>query len=810
MRNLLLTFLLFCLCSYAFSQNYYYYYGGKKQYLEIDTTRVFISSSSNEGIVNFVKTKLRSNATPTIRKINFSNTRRTQRKTQRDFYWTTQKTNKLVSHKQAIKDFKQSPDVETVSPFFKIGNSDSFAMSNLFYVKLKNESDLNLLETFCKENEVDLIGEIEFMPLWFTIACTKETEGNALIMANKFYESGKFSQAEPDLMNYKQSATINDPFYGFQWSFDNTSSYGSNLNILKAWNYSKGKDIIVAVVDGGIQLNHPDLTLHASSYNAVTNSAPSSIYNAHGTAVAGIVGANQNNIGTVGVAPQSTLMSVSVNFDNANSISHLGSGINVAWQNGAAVINNSWGGGTPSNIITEAINNALSQGRNGLGCVVTFAVGNSDAAVNFPANLPQVIGVGAMSTDGKRKSKKSPDTEQWGSCYGEGLDVVAPGVLIPTTDQTSTDGYNPYTNIHIGAGGTLYKTDFSDYGYTQFFNGTSSACPHVSGVAALILAINPKLTQQEVRNIIESTAKKNGGYSYSTNKSNGTWNNEMGYGLVDAYEACKKAFDNREASVILGSTSVCTENIYKIENLPSGTIVSWTLENSPNRPPYPQLVLNSLNPYECTITNTYKYPLECRLVATVTLPNGKIHYPFKDIISEPAPLTTAKGTYTQVQSPTVNIVNKAFETNALFIRPNIEASIRFTNISKKRVLLSTFSGNGIPASWYYNQSNTTLYVTLPTVGSYGYVFSIGEEDSCNKLSFTIFASNTATRSVEMDSNTLGTVNIYELFSGNKVYNQKNVTIKSFDIKSTNLNEGYYIIETITESERTANKVYLTY
>jgi hypothetical protein len=87
--------------------------------------------------------------------------------------------------------------------------------------------------------------------------------------------------------------------------------------------------------------------------------------------------------------------------------------------------------------------------------------------------------------------------------------------------------------------------DYSDQYYTVWFNGTSAACPFISGVAALVLSANPDLTSQQVRDIIESTAQKVRPdlYTYSTTsgRPNGTWNNQMGYGLVNAYAAVQKA-----------------------------------------------------------------------------------------------------------------------------------------------------------------------------------------------------------------------------------------------------------------------------
>ena len=109
---------------------------------------------------------------------------------------------------------------------------------------------------------------------------------------------------------------------------------------------------------------------------------------------------------------------------------------------------------------------------------------------------------------------------------------MAPGVSIPTTTWNGN--------------------------YQKDFNGTSSACPHVAGVAALVLSVNPNLTALQVRNVIESTAQKVGGYNYQgvDDRTNGSWNEEMGYGLVDAYAAVQAAY----ADVINFFDKVITEN----------------------------------------------------------------------------------------------------------------------------------------------------------------------------------------------------------------------------------------------------------
>jgi hypothetical protein len=198
-------------------------------------------------------------------------------------------------------------------------------------------------------------------------------------------------------------------------------------------------------------------------------------------------------------------------------------GIRFAAQNGARVISMSFGWNPWSHaIIDPAIQEAFD-----LNVVMCVATHNHNDGITYPATNPLVMACGASDQVDNRKSPTSPDGEDWGSNFGPEISVVAPGVLIPTTDRQGTDGYNSTP----GSAGDYFMT----------FNGTSSATPHVAGLAALLLACDATLSNVEVRDIIEQTADKVGTvpYALTAGHPNGTWNQEMGYGRINAHQALK-------------------------------------------------------------------------------------------------------------------------------------------------------------------------------------------------------------------------------------------------------------------------------
>ena len=453
-----------------------------------------------------------------------------------------------------------------------ISNEDStdIFVTDKFYVKLKTSDDIQKLQQMANTYEVEILDNYT-LARWYVLGCTTNTEYNALQMANIFYESGMFEACEPEFIGLEQPTCANDTYFGSQWNLCNTGQYGTSyigidINYCDAHSITSGNEnTVIAVFDWGVELSHPDLNIYPLSYDVKSGTSPSQIYDSnHGTACAGVISAiSNNNLGVAGIASSCPIMAISMSGSDTRT--KMADAFRFAADNGCSVISCSWSSSSPSTILDDGISYALANGRNGLGCVIVFSSGNKNLShPNYPANSnDSIIVVGAISPCGERKSPTSCDREGWGSHYGDKLDVMAPGVLIPTTDTITIDGY--------------HSVD-----YKMRFNGTSSACPHVAAIAGLVLSVNPQLTAKQVADIIESTAQKVGGYDYITTEGrpNGTWNFEMGYGLVDAYAAVLAAKTKYIQNHTYQSGSVVVETYPEIiagyavtDNKPYGNVI---------------------------------------------------------------------------------------------------------------------------------------------------------------------------------------------------------------------------------------------
>jgi hypothetical protein len=567
MRKILLCILLLQCCTPALfaqtnkisptGESVFYYYKGQKLYFNVTYKKIvagFIEGHSIADVKNFLTAQSKSMFADSVKATAVKN----QCQIKLDKI-TDEATGKAIA--QILRNNKA---VTYVRGCIVGINGKLSSYGNDFIVKLKPGISLTQLNTLIRANNCSLKNKYLFNDNIFILSAGAANQYDGLKMANKFFETGLFEYAEPDLEMYNaiDIAPPNDPLYYLQWDHKNTGSAnqyngvpGADMNVDSAWLVTQGNSTIsVAVIDEGVDLYHPDLKKNLlQGFDATTLTSdvgagqPLSSANAHGTCCAGIIAAlANNNIGIAGIAPKCKILPV--NLADADGYfttdANIAAGIDYAWQHGADVLTNSWGGGSPSNVIDDAIHRAVTQGRNGKGCTVFFSAGNNNSGLSYPAINNEVVAVGGINMCNKRKDPNSCDGEYWwGASYGAGLGVVAPCVKIATTDISGTGGYS--TN---------------DYDLT--FNGTSSACPHAAAVAALVLSVNSLLTRDKVTTIIENSADKIPGYTFKSTQgyNNGTWNNEIGYGRVDAYHAVLAAqsgiYCNAEITA-LGATRFC-------------------------------------------------------------------------------------------------------------------------------------------------------------------------------------------------------------------------------------------------------------
>lgn len=442
---LIATILMVSLCAYC--QNVYYWTNGTKRYLTPMKNKQYVLMDVADTL-DFKKSIFDCHSSfPMIRPLILSDTSFTSI----NRFWSIVN----LCDTSEIKSLKKF--VYNVS-FFITQNDNEVGLSHLFYVKLYNISDTSILKQLSTIYQIDILGNNMYQPLWFTLACSNKSRGNALEMANVFYETGLFSAAEPDIMVDGLLQCVNDSLFLEQWGLYNSGQLGGtsgvDIKYCEAREITSGdENIIVAVFDDGIDLQHPDLPNVNHSCD-LFNNPTGTVYGSHGTACAGIIGATaNNNIGVAGVAPDCSIMSIANNFDiNVDVAQRMANGISYAWRHGASVISNSWvGNGLPTGLIDGAIHDAVTQGRYGKGCVVVFASGNNNrSSVEYPSSNEDVIAVGGVDRCGYRCVRidvNLPSCELWdnyhkGSSYGNRLSVVAPGVHIATTDRHGYPGYS--------------------------------------------------------------------------------------------------------------------------------------------------------------------------------------------------------------------------------------------------------------------------------------------------------------------------------------------------------------------------------
>lgn len=368
-----------------------------------------------------------------------------------------------------------------------------------------------------------------------------------------------------------------------QWPLENLDSdstrIGLDLNVFSAWPITKGAGVTVAVADSGLEMDHPELVPRlagAPHFNfgaGDTNAAPLGgdlsdpyrVFWAHGTSAGGLIAAEgDNDRGIVGVAPEASLASWLVFTTNIVTESIEYEGVIYYFTNvtvtlvsdeqlmdmypfasdTVSVQNHSWGSGSeriqggPTLLEKLGIEKAITLGRGGRGSVIVRAGGNSRQALAratddaYP-NDPHVIAVAAVTKSGRATSYSEP-----GAC----ILVGAPGGGGDTTQGLFTlDLRGPTRGANAGI---IYGFELNDFRWgVQGFIGTSAAAPLVSGIAALMLSVNPDLTYRDVQHILLLSARHwdLADPDLVTNGAGLRVSHNVGFGVPDAGQAVRIA-----------------------------------------------------------------------------------------------------------------------------------------------------------------------------------------------------------------------------------------------------------------------------
>ncbi len=478
----------------------------------------------------------------------------------------------------SLDEARKDSNVSVGTHVFYFGESNvPLIPDGTLYVVFSANAEKTTILSLFRKYHLNIIEKISDNEYWVQIT---QKSTNPLKTAALLQNEPTIQIAEPDFFRNLVEYAFQPPtdsLFRDQWHLENEGpsryyyvggtgggvfspskfTQGADAKIVATWKHLHSinkpplgdKEIVVAVIDSGFDIDHPDLygdgTKVVAPYNFIDNSTnprPLKTENlsvwhqvnerdeAHGTACAGVaVGATNNRTGTVGACPNARLMPIkAIHTVNEKEVIKW---FNHAANNGADIISCSWGLGEGSEIgssLKNKLQEITTKGRNGKGCIICFAAGNTDpsrtAKVSGLAADPHVICVTA-STSGDKVATYS--------FQGKEVSIAA-----------SSSGEASITTCSVGYNYTWRpQSIFMDNGnpYTASFGGTSSACPLVAGICGLILTANKGLTAKRVKDILQKTADK---IQDTVNDPNGYINGHsirFGYGRVNALKAVQMA-----------------------------------------------------------------------------------------------------------------------------------------------------------------------------------------------------------------------------------------------------------------------------
>ena len=471
------------------------------------------------------------------------------------------------------------------------------------------------IAALAQELGLEQIKTVAGIPNTFIFRITERATENPVKLTNRLMQRSEVLTAEPNIViKAKSQYQPRDPLYPKQWHLNHNGgaqlAAGSHVFAEQAWDITRGnRAVVVAIMDDSVDLSHPDFQgkgkiVAPKDFNDRDFlPLPGLPDDNHGTSCAGVAVAEENGVGTVGVAPGCALMPIRTSgYLEDQVIEDL---FEWAIQKGAWVISCSWGPASiyfPLSLRQRAIlTRAATEGRNGKGCVIVFAAGNSNRPTNGTVNEqgwpnqvlqgmtrwlggftvhPDIVTVSACTSLGKKAAYSN---------WGAEVSVCAPSNNAPPGAWLEATGFiatAPQITTALPGLGIFTADRVGNVGYdassfTSDFGGTSSACPLVAGVAALVLSANPDLTAQQVKRILQESADKitdpnpdpQLGLRKGTYEADGhsDW---FGYGKVNAFKAVQLA-QRMQQQLAAATRQVSTQNNTSLaipDNAPQGVV----------------------------------------------------------------------------------------------------------------------------------------------------------------------------------------------------------------------------------------------
>ncbi|MBI4851283.1 MAG: S8 family serine peptidase [Acidobacteria bacterium] len=443
----------------------------------------------------------------------------------------------------SIKNENKETVKEILEKVYRSKNGDWMILANRIVCKYKSDTSQESIEKINKRFSLKKVKELKFLEKTFLleISETRSTSSsNAVEICDKLSKEECVSYAHPDWIeriNLHSAAPspqsdlpTNEPWYL------------KKIKAQEAWKELEGvslSNVKIAIIDEGFYIGHEDLKEKVIDSIDLDNgdNDPSGSFS-HGTSCAGVAVRTDGGLGSLGIAPNCQIIPIKASLDWFTGQYQLAEALLYAFEKGADIISCSFGKDEWEllPVLKDAIDKVTNDGRGGRGCLVFWAGGEQGGTIdkNEIATCENVIAVGST----RPRGGDLEDGRTITSPQGKGLDLVAPGTGIITLAKREDGDSN------------LHKS-----GLYRYFNGTSAATPLVAGVAALILGVNPKLTREEVQDILFETADKIGKditrYKPVDGDRRRLRNDKYGYGRVNALKAVKKAINTTATKKII-------------------------------------------------------------------------------------------------------------------------------------------------------------------------------------------------------------------------------------------------------------------